>query len=202
MPRETVIGATRDSRVFQVRVPGDLAADWEAYCERIGPRQGPEQLRELMRHLVRGTLPAQSLHDAAVEEEPGVPDVGRKRRIEVRLTPSEFQELHQRAEASGSSAQRWIVNCVRASLTQRPQVTMDTAKALWESSYQLRSIGRNLNQVVKRLNEAGGVTPTGRQMERLAEFIYAHTDRVSALLDASLSRWGIRPAAREGSDAG
>ncbi|WP_211182357.1 plasmid mobilization relaxosome protein MobC [Advenella sp. EE-W14] len=30
---------------------------------------------------------------------------------------------------------------------------METTKALWQSSHQLRAIGRNLNQIAKQLNE-------------------------------------------------
>src|SRR5690606_36871205 len=105
--------------------------------------------------------------------------------------PTEYQAVTVRAAAEGCSRQRWIINCVRASLTHEPQFTMETTKALWESSYQLRAIGRNLNQIAKRLNEGKPGTVKTEQLEKLAAFIYSHTDRVAATLDASLGRWGI-----------
>lgn len=77
------------------------------------------------------------------------PDEGPKQRLEVRLTPSEHHEIVAHSEAEGCSPQRWVINCVRASLTNQPQFTMVATKALWESPGQLRAIGRNLNQLVK-----------------------------------------------------
>lgn len=68
---------------------------------------------------------------------------------------------------------------------------METTKALWESSYQLRAIGRNLNQIAKRLNEGGHAGLTTGQFEKLAEYIYRHTDKVAAVQEASLIRWLI-----------
>lgn len=81
---------------------------------------------------------------------------------------------------------------MRASLTHEPQFTMETTKALWESSYQLRAIGRNLNQIAKRLNEGKPANIKTEQIEKLATYIYRHTDKVAAVQDASLSRWGIQ----------
>lgn len=83
---------------------------------------------------------------------------------------------------------------MRASLTHEPQFTMETTKALWESSYQLRAIGRNLNQIAKRLNEGKPAGIKTEQMEKLATYIYRHTDKVAAVQDASLSRWMLNIA--------
>ena len=69
---------------------------------------------------------------------------------------------------------------------------METTKALWESSYQLRAIGRNLNQIAKRLNEGKPANIKTEQIEKLATYIYRHTDKVAAVQDASISRWGIQ----------
>ncbi|HMM47029.1 MAG TPA: plasmid mobilization relaxosome protein MobC [Thiobacillaceae bacterium] len=85
----------------------------------------------------------------------------------------------------------WVINSVRASLTHEPQFTLETTKALWQSSYQLRAIGRNLNQIAKQLNEGKSGTIKPEQLEKLASFIYKHTDKVAAVQDASLSRWKI-----------
>lgn len=68
---------------------------------------------------------------------------------------------------------------------------METTKALWDSSYQLRAIGWNLNQIAKRLNEGKPANIKVEQMEKLATYIYHHTEKVAAVQDASLSRWLI-----------
>lgn len=49
---------------------------------------------------------------------------------------------------------------------------METTKVLWQPSYQLRAIGRNLNQVAKQLNEGKDGTIKPEQLGRLASFIY------------------------------
>lgn len=189
MPRKAEIGATRDSYVYQVRVPDAMRTQWDAYCAGHD-KKAPQMLRALMRYMINDEMPDE-VRRWVREQVEGEPDTGEKKRIAVRLTPSEHLGVKERAAAEGCSPQRWIVSCVRASLTHEPQFTMETTKALWESSYQLRAIGRNLNQVAKRLNEGGQVDITTNQIEKVAAYIYRHTDKVAAVQDASLSRWVI-----------
>jgi hypothetical protein len=68
---------------------------------------------------------------------------------------------------------------------------METTKALWDSSGQLRAIGRNLNQLAKKLNEGGSQEISAREIKQLSDYIYSHTGIVAELQDASLSRWKI-----------
>lgn len=189
MPRVAEIGATRDSYVYRLRMPAPLKAQWDEYCEKKD-KKSAATLRALIRYMIQDDMP-QEVRRWISEQVEGQPDEGPKERLEIRLTPTEYQAINSRAEAEGCSPQRWVINCVRASLTHEPQFTMETTKALWESSYQLRAIGRNLNQIAKRLNEGKPGTVKTEQLEKLAEFIYLHTDKVAAVQDASLSRWGI-----------
>jgi len=196
MPRIAEIGATRGSYIYPLRLPDDLRDQWAAYCER-NKKKSPAILRALMRYMIQDDMPPDVRRWIAAQTE-GEPDDGPKERLEVRFTSTEFQGITARAEGEGCSPQRWVINCVRASLTHEPQFTMETTKALWESSYQLRAIGRNLNQIAKRLNETGQTRLKTEQVEKLATYIYQHTDKVAAVQDASLSRWGIK--VMEGSD--
>lgn len=190
MPRKAEIGATRSSYVYQLRVPDSLRAQWDAYCIKRN-KKVPATLRALMRYMIQDDMqPEVRLWIA--EQTEGKPDIGPKARMHVRFTQTEHQAITSRAEAEGCSPQRWVINCVRASLTHEPQFTLETTKALWESSYQLRAIGRNLNQIARRLNEGKSVNIKTEQIEKLATYIYRHTEKVAALQDASLSRWGIQ----------
>jgi hypothetical protein len=63
---------------------------------------------------------------------------------------------------------------------------METTKTLWESSYQLRAIGRNLNQIAKRLNDGKLANIKTEQMEKLRSIIYRHKDTVAAVQDANI----------------
>lgn len=189
MPRKATIGATRDSAVYRVRIPAELKSEWEAHCEKKGSSQHG-MIRALMRYVIQDEIPP-DVKDWISGQIAGKPDEGPKQRLEVRFTPSEHHEILVRSEAEGCSPQRWVINCVRASLTNQPQFTMEVTKALWESSGQLRAIGRNLNQIAKKLNEGGNVGLSAKEIEQLSEYIYSHTEVVSGLQDASLSRWKI-----------
>lgn len=190
MPRKATIGATRDSAVYRVRIPAELKSEWEAHCEKKGSSQHG-MIRALMRYVIQDEMPP-DVKDWISGQIAGEPDEGPKQRLEVRFTPSELHEVVARSEAEGCSAQRWVVNCTRASLTNQPQFSMETTRALWESSGQLRAIGRNLNQIVKKLNEGGSETVAEIEIAKLSKYIYEHTEIVAMLQDSSLSRWKPR----------
>lgn len=62
---------------------------------------------------------------------------------------------------------------------------MEATQALWESSRQLRAIGRNLNQVARKLKADRDVDLKLEQIEKLTASIQKHTERVATLLDKS-----------------
>ena len=64
-------------------------------------------------------------------------------------------------------------------------------EALGESNYQLLSIGRNLNQIARRLNEGRFEPVTVEAIEQLRTHIDKHIDMVSSAIRASLERWNI-----------
>lgn len=189
MPRKASIGATRDSAVYRVRIPAELKSEWEAHCEKKGSSQHG-LIRALMRYVIKDEMPP-DVHSWISGQIAGEPDEGPKQRLEVRFTPSEHREIVARSEVEGCSPQRWVINCVRASLTNQPQFTMEATKALWDSSGQLRAIGRNLNQIAKKLNDGGTQQISASEIKNLSNYIYSHTELVSELQDASLSRWKI-----------
>src|SRR5690606_27223627 len=156
-------------------------------CERKA-RKAAASSRALMRYLIQGDMPHEGQPWVAAQVE-GKPDDGPRRRMEVRCTPTEYQSNPHRAGAEGCAPQRSVIKCGPASVTHEPQFTMETTKALWDSTDQLRAIGRNLNQIAKRLNEGEPASVKSEQLEKLASFIYKHTDKVAAVQDASLSRW-------------
>lgn len=83
-----------------------------------------------MRYVIQDEMPP-DVKDWISGQIAGEPDEGPKQRLEVRFTPSELHEIVARSEAEGCSAQLWVVNCTRASLTNQPQFTMETTRARW-----------------------------------------------------------------------
>lgn len=70
---------------------------------------------------------------------------------------------------------------------------MSEIDALGDSNYQLLALGRNLNQIARRLNEGHYEPITVNRIETLSRLIEKHTDVVSDAIRASLERWSITP---------
>jgi predicted DNA binding CopG/RHH family protein len=198
MPRTAKLGATRSSYVFRVRVPDDLRVQWEEHCAKKD-RKPAGTIRSLMRYMVQDIQPPAVKEWVAAQTTPET-DQAAKERVEVRLTQSEYAAVKERAEAEGISLQRYVVNCVRASLTNEPQFTMEATKALWESAFQLRAVGRNLNQITRAINMGRELTATEKQLQGMADYIQRHTDKANAVLDASLYRWRVKRGGEGGNE--
>lgn len=68
---------------------------------------------------------------------------------------------------------------------------MPEIDALGESNYQLLAIGRNLNQISRKMNEGHYKPITVERIEALRQLIDKHTDTVSKAIRASLKRWHL-----------
>jgi hypothetical protein len=60
-----------------------------------------------------------------------------------------------------------------------------------ESNYQLLAIGRNLNQIAKRLNQGLPETSLAKEINQLRQVMNEHVDQVNKAMRASLDRWSI-----------
>lgn len=178
----------KGNKRVMTRVSPEIVEKFEEYCEKHNTTQS-EVMRLLIKYLLRDKMPndlRQRLEQ--VEDKPD----DNKARIKVTFTQSELDAVRKLAEAELTSPQSWIIKCVRASLTHEPQHTMEVTKALWESSYQLKGIGKNLNQIAKYLNSGMGVTITTENIKALEKVIKLHTHKVDVVQEASLQRWLIR----------
>lgn len=176
------------SRAMNIHLGADLKARWVDYCGSLGKTPGAAIKEAIEQQLEKaGKFPQpktyQQMHEA--------PDDEPKARFEILMTQSEKAAVLERANLERCSQRRWIIDAIRAGLTCEPQFGMKEIDALGESNYQLLSIGRNLNQVAKRLNEGNLAPGTVHAIEQLRERIDKHTDVVSNALRASLERWSI-----------
>lgn len=188
------IDQTASGRALNIHLGPDLKARWNTYCAGLGKKPGAairEAVEAQLSKADGSPAAAASVRPAPKRQVDERPDEGQKARIEVRLTPSEKAAVHALAEAEGCSAQQWIINTVRATLTRQPQFGMRELDALGESNYQLLAIGRNLNQIAKRLNEGLPETFTVEHIEKLRKVIEQHTELVSKAMRASLERWSV-----------
>lgn len=79
-------------------------------------------------------------------------EIGRKARIEVRVTAAEAERIRARAAALGLSVSAHIR---RAALADGPVTLVADAGALADVYVELRRSGNNVNQVARALNAYG-----------------------------------------------
>lgn len=176
------------SPILSVRLGDDLKGRWEAYCQQIGKQPSTAIKEAIEQQLEKSGKTAKPKVFRQTRE---LPDKEAKVRYEILLTQSEKAAIQERANLESCSQRRWIVDAIRAGLTHEPQFNLKEIEALGESNYQLLAIGRNLNQIARRLNEGNFEPVTVEAIERLRQAIDKHTDKVSNAIRASLERWRI-----------
>jgi hypothetical protein len=108
------------------------------------------------------------------------------------------------------TAPRWIVNLVRAHLSDRPQLGPSSLEALRKSNFQLNAIGKNVNQIARALNAIVDHLDHGRLrqadeavrgqkpehvrqlIEEVKAIVQGHLPIVLAVLDENVARWQTR----------
>lgn len=178
-----------NSEVYRLRIPRQLKVEWDKHCKK-NKKKSSVVMRALMRYIIQDNMPPEVQQFIKSQARPS-PDNEPKMRFEILLTKSERAALKERAELERCSQRRWIVDAIRAGLTKEPQFGMREIDALGESNYQLLSIGRNLNQVAKAMNEGRRDSVTIESIERLRQTIDAHVKKVGGAIRASLDRWNI-----------
>lgn len=171
---------------------GTLKERWLDFCLKKGLKSGDELRRYIEECLKDNNVDELNKKSTSKQKMDSVDD-GIKIRYEIRLTPSERESINLHAEKENCSPSKWAVNTIRSGLTLEPQFTIEEIKTLWESSSQLRSVGRNLNQIAKHLNSVNhidnkDVLLTVDKINTLALFIENHTEHVSKLIHASSER--------------
>lgn len=173
-------------KVLSIYLGDDLKERWLIFCAANGITSS-EAMRSVVRKLT-GRTPDPRVFEALHEQ----PDTRRKR-LELRLTESEFACARTLAEASGSSPNAWAINLIRANLTRTPQLGFNELQALGKSNSNLLAIGRNLNQIARWMNaNTGSAPPDISYIERLYKHIVGHTDDVSKIMRANLDRWTLK----------
>ena len=199
MPRTSKKGLGRNnSGIIRVRVPSDLLRAWQEVIAASG-EDGPEVLRRLIAQLADRPISApKSSESVGLEPVPMSAeqkvDRAPKKAVKLMLTQNEYSALREIAEARDCSIQFWIVSLIRAALTRGITVGGAELEALGNSNYELAAIGRNLNQIARRLNTKDGVD-VGRLISLADELwrkIETNRREVHALVNACSHRWKLK----------
>lgn len=166
---------------------GPVKEPWADYCRTLGKKPGAAIKEAIEQQLAKAEANPQpkTYRQTETIKDP-------KERFEILLTASEKAAVKERATTERCSARRWIIDAIRTGLTNEPQFGMSEIDALGESNYQLLALGRNLNQIARRLNEGHYEPITVERIEALSRLIDKHTDIVSNAIRASLERWSLK----------
>src|SRR5450631_3282552 len=114
----------------------------------------------------------------------------------IYLTQSEFKLVETIATAEGFSVAKWLVALVRNKITDTPQFGQAELESLTQSARQLSSIGKNLNQLVKVLNNTSRDPSEYRStlsasIDEIKSAFKTHKIAVSNAVIANVRRWRI-----------
>lgn len=175
------------SGILSVHLGLVLKERWSGYCKERRVSSSAA-MRQVVIKLTSSAANSSSTSSVISEQ----PDRTR-RRVELRLTGSEFEAIAQRAEFSGLSENAWIVNLIRANLTKTPQLGFYELQTLGESNTRLQAIGRNLNQIARWMNgNRGSAALELERIEQLYRLITVHTEQVTAAMRANIDRWALK----------
>jgi hypothetical protein len=182
----------KELAVLSVRLGAINKQRWENYCARNGKTQSTA-----IREAIEKAMDAQ--------EPPKPPTIyqqveteykkEKKVRFPILLTRSEKTAIEQRAKEANISQVSWVVDAIRIQLTREPQLNMNEILVLGESNYQLQGLGKNLNQIAKRINASNGGEGSDLRLETIndvVEAIKGHVIQVSKLIRATTERWDIK----------
>lgn len=174
-------------KVLSVYLGANLKRKWQAVCTARGIASSTAMRQVVVK--LTSNVGGSPMDFQTVEERPD-PD---RRRVELRLTKSEYSCIEQVAAASGMSPNAWIINLIRANIAHSPQFGMLELQALGKSNSRLLAIGRNLNQIARWMNSNhGSAPPDPERIEELYRHIVTHTESVTKIMRANLDRWLLK----------
>lgn len=113
--------------------------------------------------------------------------------VHVRLTPFYFAELGRLANERQWYRGTYLANLFRVHLEGQPVLCGVEINAVRQVARQLADMGRNINQVVKKLNTSleHAHLATSIDFELIKMLIELETNTVKDLIKANVSGWGV-----------
>lgn len=177
----------KPSRAMNIHL-GELKKPWIEYCSSVGKKPGAALREAIEKQLaeLQGGRPKTVFKPVEEVQHKA------KKRFEIMLTDSERDALATRANEENCSGRQFVIDALRAALTHEPQLSMKEIEILGESNFQLLAVGRNLNQIARRLNEGKYEPVTVERIAELRKIIDAHVQKASDSIRANIERWSLR----------
>ncbi|MEN8383488.1 mobilization protein MobC [Acinetobacter radioresistens] len=125
------------------------------------------------------------------EKQQDIIDVFEKNvRKELRIKPSLLQKIDERASLSRMKINQYIISVLSANVSKDVHFfSHDQILKLGESNSHLLALGRNLNQMVKAMNQGNFEAYDRDFIRRVHELVKAHVHHVFLLLEQNKKRW-------------
>ncbi|VEJ50434.1 plasmid mobilization relaxosome protein MobC [Neisseria weaveri] len=171
------------AKSIPVRVFGLKEHELQSLREVAFKRFGKASVSLLAKKLLQAEL------EAAAEPDPvQLPPPKCKKRITLRLPDKDRAYLEVAADTRRGSINDVVRDIIQSHISHHPILSAFEADVLSQSNYQLVMIGRNLNQIARRLNAGENVSLSSQQIAELKKFIDAHVVRVNHVLQTNRRR--------------
>ena len=165
-----------------------VTSETKARVRRLAERDGITE-SALLRQLLDVVL-----RTANLDEPPAMAladKVNRRGRVNMRLEPEDWRLLRERAKARGMAAATYSSYVLRAHMRGAAPLPKAEYTLLKQSIEQLATVGRNLNQIARAMNQGDRPAVPGRAevaaMLKVSEGLREH---FKGLLDANDRSWG------------
>lgn len=166
-----------------VRVFGLTVAELEALRELALHKYGKASVSLLAKKLLQEQLAAPAEPEAV-----RLPPPKYRRRITVSLPDKDRAYLEAAAGQGRSSINDVVRDIIQSHIYRHPMLSAYEADVLYQSNHQLLLVGRNLNQIARRLNAGENVSLNSRRIAELKTFIDGHLQKVGRVLQANRRR--------------
>lgn len=164
-----------------------VTPETKARVRRLAERDGITEsalLRQLLDVVLRTAnldeLPAMATSDR----------VNRQARLNVRLEPEDWRLLTERAKARGMAAATYSSYVLRAHMRGAAPLPKAEYTLLKQSIEQLATVGRNLNQIARAMNQGERPAAPGRaEVAAMLKVSEGLRDHFKGLLDANNRAW-------------
>jgi predicted DNA-binding ribbon-helix-helix protein len=162
---------------------------WEtkARVRRLAERDGITE-SALLRQLLDVVL-----RTANLDEPPTMAPldkVNRDARLNVRLEPEDWRLLRERAKARGMASATYLTYLARSHLRDAAPLPKAEYTLLKQSVEQLATVGRNLNQIARAMNQGERPAMSGRaEVVSMLKVSEGLRDHFTGLLEANTRSW-------------
>jgi hypothetical protein len=164
-----------------------VTSQTKARVRRLAEREGITE-STLLRQLLDVVLRTAGLDEPPTNTPPE--RVNRDARLNVRLEPQDWRLLKERAKARGMASATYLSYIARSHLRDAAPIPKVEYTLLKQCVEQLATVGRNLNQIARAMNQGDRpARPGPAEVAAMLKVSEALRDHFRALLDANERSW-------------